>query len=107
MVARSTVNATAAATIAEKMLTSADSPQQIAERDNLVQTSDAGALDKIVDEALARNPNAVECARPGHKKEKASFGFLMGAVMKASGGKANPKVVQEILAKKLAAIHGG
>ena len=60
-----------------------------------------------VDEALARNPNAVECARPGHKKEKASFGFLMGAVMKASGGKANPKVVQEILAKKLAAIHGG
>lgn len=107
MVAGSKINATAAATIAEKMLTSPDTPQQIAERENLIQTSDAGALEKIVDEALAANPNAVECAKPGHKKEKASFGFLTGQVMKASGGKANPKVVQEILAKKLAAIYGG
>jgi aspartyl-tRNA(Asn)/glutamyl-tRNA(Gln) amidotransferase subunit B len=106
MVAKSTINATAAAAIAEKMLTSPDGPQQIAEQENLIQTSDAGALEKVVDEAMAANPNAVECAKPGHKKEKASFGFLMGAVMKASGGKANPKVVQEILAKKLKALYG-
>ncbi len=105
MVAKSTINATAAATIAEKMLTSPDMPQQIAERENLIQTSDAGALEKIVDEAIAGNPKAVESAAPGNKKEKASFGFLMGAVMKASGGKANPKVVQEILARKIAAIY--
>lgn len=107
MVAKSAINATAAAAIAEKMLTCPDAPQQIAERENLIQTSDAGALEKIVDEALAANPNAVECAAPGHKKEKASFGFLMGAVMKVSGGKANPKVVQEILARKIKGIYGG
>ena len=107
LVSNGTTNATAAATIAGIMLTSPDSPRQIAERENLTQTSDAGALEKIVDEAIAANPKAVESAAPGNKKEKASFGFLMGAVMKASGGKANPKVVQEILARKIAAIYGG
>jgi aspartyl-tRNA(Asn)/glutamyl-tRNA(Gln) amidotransferase subunit B len=106
MVAGGTISATAAATIAEKMLSRPDGPQQIAERENLIQASDAGELEKLVDEAIAGNPNAVESARPGHKKEKAGFGFLVGQVMKASGGKANPKVVQEILAKKIAAIYG-
>jgi len=107
MVANDTINATAAVTIAEKMLACPDDPQAIAERENLIQTSDAGALEKVVDEVLAANPKAVEDARPGAKKEKRSRGFLMGQVMKATGGKANPKIVQEILAEKLAAIHGG
>ncbi len=105
LVADSTINATAAATIAEKMLTSPDGPEQIAKAENLIQTSDAGALETLVDEALAANPKAVESAAPGHKKQKASFGFLTGQVMKASGGQANPKVVQEILTRKLAEIY--
>ena len=53
-----------------------------------------------------RQPQGGRVRCPGNKKEKASFGFLMGAVMKATGGKANPKVVQEILARKIAAIYG-
>jgi aspartyl-tRNA(Asn)/glutamyl-tRNA(Gln) amidotransferase subunit B len=106
LVQNGTTNATAAATIAGIMLSSDATPRQIAERENLIQTSDATELEKLVDQAIAGNPQAVANARPGHKKEKASFGFLMGQVMKASGGKANPKVVQEILAKKIADIYG-
>jgi len=106
MVAKGVVNATAAAAIAEKMLESRDDPQAIAERENLVQTSDAAALEKVVEEVLAANPKAVEDARPGKKKEKQARGFLVGQVMRATKGKANPKVVQEILQKKLAELHG-
>ncbi|AXK38754.1 Asp-tRNA(Asn)/Glu-tRNA(Gln) amidotransferase subunit GatB [Crenobacter cavernae] len=71
----------------------------VIERDGLKQVSDAGAIEKLVDEALAANPKAVEEFRAG--KEKA-LNALAGQVMKASKGKANPAQVQEILRAKLA-----
>ena len=71
----------------------------IIERDGLKQVSDSGAIEKLVDEAIAANPKAVEEFRAG--KEKA-LNALAGQVMKASKGKANPAQVQDILRQKLA-----
>ena len=72
---------------------------QVIERDGLKQVSDVGAIEKMVEEAIAANPKAVEEFRAG--KEKA-LNALAGQVMKASKGKANPAQVQEILKQKLA-----
>ena len=75
----------------------ADADRIIAAR-GLKQISDAGELDKLVDEVLAANPAQVGEYRAG--KEKA-FNFLVGQAMKASKGKANPAQVSEILNRKL------
>ena len=64
----------------------------------LRQVSDSGTIEKIVDEVLARNAKQVEDYRAG--KDKA-FNSLVGQVMKATQGKANPAQVNEILRKKL------
>jgi aspartyl-tRNA(Asn)/glutamyl-tRNA(Gln) amidotransferase subunit B len=65
----------------------------------LKQISDSGAIEKMVDEVLAANPKSVEEFRAG--KEKA-FNALVGQVMKAAKGKANPQQVNDLLKKKLA-----
>ena len=74
------------------------SAAEIVKEENLAQTSDAGALEAIVDQVLAANAKIVEDYRGG---KKAAFGRLMGESMKASGGKANPQVVKDLLTKKL------
>jgi aspartyl-tRNA(Asn)/glutamyl-tRNA(Gln) amidotransferase subunit B len=71
---------------------------QIIDKRGLKQISDAGAIEKLVDEVLAKNAKQVEDYRAG--KEKA-FNALVGQVMKATQGKANPAQVNEILRKKL------
>ena len=71
---------------------------QIIDKRGLKQISDAGAIEKLVDEVLAKNAKQVEDYRAG--KEKA-FNSLVGQVMKATQGKANPSQVNEILRKKL------
>jgi aspartyl-tRNA(Asn)/glutamyl-tRNA(Gln) amidotransferase subunit B len=68
------------------------------EREGLKQISDTGALEKIVDEVLAANPKQVEQYRSG---KAAVAGFLVGQVMKASRGQANPAAVNELLKAKL------
>ena len=73
----------------------------IIERDGLKQVSDVGAIEKMVEEAIAANPKAVEEFRAG--KEKA-LNALAGQVMKASKGKANPAQVQDILKQKLTQV---
>jgi aspartyl-tRNA(Asn)/glutamyl-tRNA(Gln) amidotransferase subunit B len=62
------------------------------------QVSDTGAIEKIVDEAMSANQANVDAYRGGNEK---LFGFFVGQVMKASQGKANPKVVNDILKQKL------
>jgi aspartyl-tRNA(Asn)/glutamyl-tRNA(Gln) amidotransferase subunit B len=74
------------------------SPDEIIEKQGLKQISDAGAIEKIVDEVLAANAKQVEDYRAG--KEKA-FNSLVGQVMKRTQGKANPAQVNEILRRKL------
>ena len=77
-----------------------DDVDQLIEKLGLKQISDTGAIEKIVDEVIANNPKNVEEFRAG--KEKALNG-LVGQVMKASKGKANPGQVNQILRAKLAA----
>jgi aspartyl-tRNA(Asn)/glutamyl-tRNA(Gln) amidotransferase subunit B len=73
-------------------------PDEIIERKGLKQVSDAGEIEKLVDEVLAANARQVQDYRAG--KEKA-FNSLVGQVMKATRGKANPAQVNEILKRKL------
>ena len=72
---------------------------ELIEKEGLKQVSDAGTIEKLVDEVLASNAKQVEDYRAG--KDKA-FNSLVGQVMKASKGKANPAQVNEILRRKLA-----
>ncbi len=101
MVEANTISAGSAATIFEAMTQTGKEPEVLAQELNLIQKSDAGELGKIVDKVLAENPQAVEDVTSGGKKEKKARGFLLGQVMQKSKGQANPKVVSEILAKKL------
>ena len=82
-----------------KMYTTGDSPREIMEREGLKQISDGGALEKIIDEVLAANPKQVEQYKSG---KTAVAGFLVGQIMKASRGQANPAAVNELLRTKLA-----
>jgi aspartyl-tRNA(Asn)/glutamyl-tRNA(Gln) amidotransferase subunit B len=74
-------------------------PREIVERRGLKQVSDVGALEKLVDEILANNPDKVADAKANPK----AIGWFVGQVMKASGGKANPQTVNELLRKRLGA----
>ncbi len=72
----------------------------IVEARGLVQVSDTGEIDRVIDEVIAASPNQLGQYRSG---KEALFGFFVGQVMKASKGKANPKVVNERLREKLKA----
>ena len=82
------------------MLESGKDPQVIAQELDLVQKSDAGELETIVDKVIEGNPKAVEDITAGGKKSKKARGFLLGQVMQKTKGNANPKVVSEILGRK-------
>jgi len=81
-----------------KMFDSGDAPRAIMEREGLKQISDTGALEKMIDEVIAANPKQVEQYKGG---KTTVIGFLVGAVMKASRGQANPATVNQLLADKL------
>jgi aspartyl-tRNA(Asn)/glutamyl-tRNA(Gln) amidotransferase subunit B len=93
-----TISNNAAKQVFEAMWTSESDVDAIIEKLGLKQESDAGALEAIIDVVLAASPAMVEEFKAG--KEKA-FNALVGQVMKASKGKANPAQVNEILKKKL------
>ncbi len=81
-----------------KMLETGEAASAIMEREGLRQISDSGALDKILDDVLAANPKQVEQYKSG---KTAVLGFLVGQVMKASRGQANPGSVNDMLKRKL------
>ncbi|MGD0571908.1 MAG: Asp-tRNA(Asn)/Glu-tRNA(Gln) amidotransferase subunit GatB [Sedimentisphaerales bacterium] len=95
------ISATAANTILEEMVKTGKSPRELAEQLNLIQKSDAGELEAIVDEVLKSNPQAVADSKEGGKKSGKAKGFLLGQVMQKTKGRANPKVASEILDRKL------
>ncbi len=84
--------------ILPKIFETGDSAQTIMDREGLKQISDTGALETIVDQVLTNNPKQVEQYKSG---KTAVIGFLVGQVMKASRGQANPGVVNELLRSKL------
>ena len=102
LVEEGTISATAAATVFDELLlTPGADPKATAEKLGVIQVRDTGAMEKWVDEAIAANPKAIETYKTNPKKKDASLGFLRGAVMKASAGKADPKMVGALLEKKL------
>ncbi len=80
------------------MFESGDGPRAIVEKKGIRQISDAGALEAIVDKVLAENADAVARYRAGNANV---MGALVGLTMKASGGKANPKLMSDLVKKKL------
>jgi aspartyl-tRNA(Asn)/glutamyl-tRNA(Gln) amidotransferase subunit B len=84
--------------ILPKMFESGEGPAVIMDREGLRQISDAGALDKIIDEVIAANAKQVQQYKSG---KTAVLGFMVGQVMKASRGQASPAAVNETLKRKL------
>jgi aspartyl-tRNA(Asn)/glutamyl-tRNA(Gln) amidotransferase subunit B len=93
-----TISGKIAKTVFDEMARSGKPPRQIVEEKGLVQISDSGAIEDIIAKVLAGNPAEVEAYRSGKTK---LMGFFVGQVMKETRGKANPRMVNDILKKKL------
>ncbi|MEK6763120.1 MAG: Asp-tRNA(Asn)/Glu-tRNA(Gln) amidotransferase subunit GatB [Nitrospirota bacterium] len=98
LVEQGTISLKVAREIFPEVYSSGKTAEQIVQEKGLIQVSDEGALDKIIDGVLAKNPTQVAQFKEGKQQV---LGFLVGQVMKASGGKANPGKVNELLKKKL------
>ncbi|OGL22061.1 glutaminyl-tRNA synthase (glutamine-hydrolyzing) subunit B [Candidatus Saccharibacteria bacterium RIFCSPHIGHO2_01_FULL_45_15] len=100
MVDGNELSSTAAKEIFVDVLSSSDSPRAIAERKNMLQVSDEGAIAAIVDEVLAdpASAKAVADIKAGNDKV---IGFLVGQIMKKSQGKANPALAQKLIRERL------
>jgi len=98
LVADGTLSTTLAKQVFEIMLETGEGAAEIVEKRGLKQTSDTGAIDEALDQVLAANADKVAEYKSGKQQ---LFGFFVGQVMKAMGGKANPKVVNERLRAKL------
>jgi aspartyl-tRNA(Asn)/glutamyl-tRNA(Gln) amidotransferase subunit B len=85
--------------ISEEMYRTGKTPQVIIEEKGLVQISDAGALIPLIEKVMADNPSQLGQYRGGKDK---LFGFFVGQVMKATQGKANPQLINDLLRKMLA-----
>ncbi|MFN0140222.1 MAG: Asp-tRNA(Asn)/Glu-tRNA(Gln) amidotransferase subunit GatB [Pyrinomonadaceae bacterium] len=81
-----------------EMFASGRTAAEVISEKGFEQISDTGAIEKIVDEVIAANQTNVDAYRAGNEK---LFGFFVGQVMKASQGKANPKIVNDLLKQKL------
>jgi aspartyl-tRNA(Asn)/glutamyl-tRNA(Gln) amidotransferase subunit B len=92
------LNSKQAKEVLTDMLAAGQSPKQIIARKGLTQISDAGALERLCQEAIAANPRSVEDFKAG---KAAAINAIKGFVMKATQGKANPQKIDEILRSKL------
>jgi aspartyl-tRNA(Asn)/glutamyl-tRNA(Gln) amidotransferase subunit B len=88
-----------AKTLFSEMLDSGRFPNEIVAEKGLAQVSDSAAIEKAIEQVLAAHPKQVDDYRGGNEKV---FGFLVGQIMKATQGKANPQKANEILKQKLA-----
>jgi aspartyl-tRNA(Asn)/glutamyl-tRNA(Gln) amidotransferase subunit B len=98
LVERGTISGSIAKDVFEKMFGTGRSPDDIVAAEGLAQISDDSHISKLVADVLAANRDAVEQYRRG---KGSTFGFLVGQVMKAAGGKTNPKRVNELLREAL------
>ena len=98
LIADNTISGRIAKDVFAAMVDTGESPAAIVEAKGLKQVTDTGAIEAMIDEVLAKNEDKVTQYRSGKDK---LFGFFVGQVMKASGGKANPGAVNEILKAKL------
>lgn len=98
LISNNTISGRIAKDVFEEMLASGKSAAIIVEEKGLQQITDTGALEKAIADVLAANPDKVAEYKGGKDK---LFGFFVGQVMKTTGGKANPAVVNDLLKKKL------
>jgi aspartyl-tRNA(Asn)/glutamyl-tRNA(Gln) amidotransferase subunit B len=97
-IADSTISVKIAKTIFEALWNKEGDVDHIIESRGLKQVSDTGAIEKMIDDIIAANPQQVAEYRSGKDK---LFGFFVGQAMKASGGKLNPAQLNDLLKKKL------
>ena len=98
LVDKGTISSSIAKDVFAKMYESGRAADEIVAADGLAQNSDEGALLAIVRDVIAKNADAAAQFRAGKNQ---TFGFLVGQVMKGSGGKANPKLANELLRREL------
>jgi aspartyl-tRNA(Asn)/glutamyl-tRNA(Gln) amidotransferase subunit B len=98
LIDNNTISGKIAKTVFLEMWQSGKDPEIIVKEKGLVQITDTGAIEKIIDDVIAANTQQVADYRGGRTK---LFGFFVGAVMKASKGQANPDMVNKILTEKL------
>jgi aspartyl-tRNA(Asn)/glutamyl-tRNA(Gln) amidotransferase subunit B len=98
MVEENKLSSTAAKEVLGEVLKTGKDPEAVAQDRNLLQVSDEGEIERIVQQVLADNAKAAEDVQSGEMK---AIGFLVGQVMKASQGKANPALAQQLIKKQL------
>jgi aspartyl-tRNA(Asn)/glutamyl-tRNA(Gln) amidotransferase subunit B len=98
-----TISGKIAKDVFEAMWNGEGEADAIIDKRGLKQVTDTGAIEKMIDEVIAANPGQVEQYRGGKDK---LLGFFVGQVMKASGGKANPAQLNELLKQKLGPSGG-
>lgn len=99
LITDNTISGKIAKDVFAEMYTSGQDAAKIVESKGLKQITDVGAIEKIIDTIIAANPDNVAGYRSGKDK---LFGFFVGQVMKETGGKANPAIINDLLKKKLA-----
>jgi len=98
MISEGVISTKIAKTVFEVMYKTGKDAETVVREEGLVQVSDTGAIEKIIEEVIKANPGQTADYRAGKEK---LFGFFVGQVMKASKGKANPDLVNQLLKKKL------
>lgn len=101
LISKGTISGKIAKKVFATMWKEGGNPEEIVKARGLVQISDTAELSKLVDEVVGKNPKAVEDFKAGKKK---AVGALVGQIMKATKGKANPRVINELLNKKLQSL---
>ena len=99
LVSKNVINGKTAKDVFAIMAETGEAPEKIVEEKGLKQVTDTGAIEKVIDEVIAANPDNVAAYRAGKVN---LMGWFVGQVMKASGGKANPGLVNQLLKTRLA-----
>ena len=98
LISEGTISGKIGKEILPELLTKGGSAKELVEKKGLVQISDTGAIEQIIDEVIAAHPKELEQFRNGKTKLK---GFFVGQVMKKTSGRADPKLTNQLLGKKL------
>ena len=98
MIEKGTISGKIAKDILPELLTEGGSAKELVERKGLIQISDTDALSAIIEQVVIANPKELEQYRNGKTK---LMGFFVGQVIKQTGGRADPKLTNQLLAKKL------
>lgn len=101
LVEAGTISGKIAKDVFVRMLRTGEDAETIVQREGLTQVADTAALERVIDEVLARNPRPVEDYRRG---KRAAAQALVGLVMRATGGRANPALVNRLLEEKLSRL---